>query len=220
MDESVFLPGGVFAVEEEILICRERGEECRAVEELVRESFWNVYRPGCLEHYALHRLRSCPEFVPSLSLLLYFRGGLAGQIAFVKNALTGGGGAQVPVLTLGPLCIRPSLQRQGLGKRLLDHALGEAAKTEAAGVFLEGNPEFYGKSGFVEASSLGIDYMDEPPGASVPYFLVHPLDKARLQGIQAPYRVPKGYLVDEGEAEEFDRTFPPREKLRLPGQLF
>ena len=37
---------------------------------LVRESFWNVYRPGCLEHYVLHCLRSDPAFIPELAFVM------------------------------------------------------------------------------------------------------------------------------------------------------
>lgn len=42
----------------------------RAVENLVRESFWNVYRPGCTEHYVLHHLRRHPDFIPELSFVM------------------------------------------------------------------------------------------------------------------------------------------------------
>lgn len=42
----------------------EKKEEYREVENLVRESFWNVYRSGCLEHYVLNQLREDDAFVP------------------------------------------------------------------------------------------------------------------------------------------------------------
>ncbi|MGN0867051.1 MAG: GNAT family N-acetyltransferase, partial [Oligosphaeraceae bacterium] len=198
----------------------ERPEEHFAVEALVREAFWNVYRPGCLEHYVLHCLRRSPAFLPSLSLVLYHRGELAGQIAFLGNTLISRGGEEIPILTLGPLAILPAHQRKGLGRILLDRGVALARETGAAGIFLEGNPAFYGGSGFVVASTLGIRYMEEPAQDPVPYFLACPLDKERLAGVREPYRVPAEYFVSEEEAEVFDRQFPPREKLRLPGQLF
>ena len=58
----------------EITIRRERAEERTAVENLVRDSFWNVYRPGCLEHYVLHQLRQDSAFVPELSLVKFSYG--------------------------------------------------------------------------------------------------------------------------------------------------
>ena len=49
----------------------------RAAETLVREAFWNVYKPGCDEHYYLHLLRQSPAFGP-LAVLPSFQGkGLA-----------------------------------------------------------------------------------------------------------------------------------------------
>ena len=204
---------------EKLMIRQEAPGDYRTTENLVREAFWNVYRPGCLEHFVIHEFRRRPEFCPELDLLMFLGDELIGQIMFVKNTLHTTAGADIPILTLGPLCVRPDHQRQGHGKRLLDHALALAAKTGAAGVFLEGNIGFYGKSGFVVASTLNIRYMDEPADDPVPYFLCHVLDAEALHGIEARYRVPEGYLVDEALAEAFDRQFPPKERLRLPGQL-
>ena len=46
----------------------------RAVETLTREAFWNVYRPGCLEHYVLNQFRGQPDFVPELDLVMEAEG--------------------------------------------------------------------------------------------------------------------------------------------------
>ena len=205
----------------EITIRQERPEDFRETEALVREAFWNVYRPGCLEHFVAHELRKSPDFCPELDLVLVCGGQLTGQVMLVRNRLELPDGTLLPVLTLGPICIRPGSQHRGYGLRLLEHVLAEAAKTGAAGVFLEGNIGFYGKAGFVTASTLGIRYMDEPPEDPVPYFLAKVL-RPELFGadFRARYRVPPVYFVDEKQAEDFDRQFPPKKKLRLPGQLF
>lgn len=57
----------------------ERKEDYLAVENLVRESFWNVYRPGCLEHYVLKKLRDCPQFVRELDFVMELDGEIIGQ---------------------------------------------------------------------------------------------------------------------------------------------
>lgn len=206
-------------MEKKILIRKETPEDYRATENLVRESFWNVYRPGCLEHFVVHGFRERPEYCPELALLMFSGGELIGQSMFVKNVLRTAAAATLPILTLGPICIHPKYQRQGLGKRLLDHAMELAAATDAVGVFMEGNIKFYGKCGFVVASTMNIHYMDEPPSDPVPYFLGKALKPEAFNGIEAWYRIPEGYLVDEKQAEEFDKQFPPKQKLRLPGQL-
>ena len=201
------------------IIRQEEIKDYRETENLVREAFWNVYRPGCLEHFVLHSFRGRQEFARDLDFVMEADGALIGQVMFVRNSLADVHGRQVPILSLGPIGILPEYQRKGYGKQLLDYALEQASKTEAVGVFLEGNINFYGKSGFVVASSLGIRYMDEPEDDVVPYFLCKALKPECHALAEARYRVPRGYFVDEAEAAEFDDSFPPKERLRLPGQL-
>lgn len=62
----------------------EKKEDYKEVENLVRESFWNVYRPGCSEHYVIHVLRNDPLFVPELDLVMEKDGRLIGQNMFMK----------------------------------------------------------------------------------------------------------------------------------------
>ena len=52
------------------IIRLERKEEYREVENLVREAFWNVYRPGCNEHLVTHNFRSNPAFVKELDYVI------------------------------------------------------------------------------------------------------------------------------------------------------
>lgn len=198
----------------------EREEDHREVENLVREAFWNVYRPGCLEHYVLHQLRGDAAFVPELDLVMERDGARIGQIAFMRACILADDGRSIPVLTMGPICIARELQRMGYGKILLDHALERAGELGCGAVCLEGNIDFYGKSGFERASRFGLRYQGMPEGEDAPYFLCRELIPGYLDGATGTYAPPQGYFVDEGEAEEFDRAFPHKEKLKLPGQIF
>ena len=94
-----------------------------------------------------------------------------------------------------------------------------AAQAGAGALCFEGNIAFYGKSGFDYASNFGIRYHGLPEGADASFFLCKELIPGYLDGITGEYSTPKAYFVDETEAEEFDKTFPPKEKLKLPGQL-
>lgn len=192
----------------------------RAVEYLVRESFWNVYRPGCLEHYVIHVLRDNPAFVKELDFVMEKDGNLIGQNMFMKTIINADDGRIIPVLTMGPICITPPLKRKGYGKALLDYSLKKAAELGYGAVLFEGNIDFYGKSGFDYSSKLGIRYHDLPEGADASFFLCKELIPGYLDGITGVYQTPKGYYVDESEAEEFDKQFPKMEKLKLPGQIF
>lgn len=65
---------------ENVVIRQERAEDEATVENLVREVFWNVYRPGCQEHDVLHRLRASPNFVRELASVMEGDGRVIGQI--------------------------------------------------------------------------------------------------------------------------------------------
>lgn len=113
-------------MDNDFLIRNERQEEYRQVENLVRESFWNIYTPGCTEHYVLHCYRDNPDFIPQLDFVMEKEGKLIGQIIFSKAELILQDGTSLPSWTFGPICIHPDYKRKGYGLRLLNHALEKA----------------------------------------------------------------------------------------------
>lgn len=202
------------------IIRLERKDEHRAVENLVREAFWNVYRPGCFEHFVLNQLRDDHAFVKELDFVMEKDGKLIGQNMFMRAVIKADDGRDIPIFTMGPICITPEFKRRGYGKKLLDFSLEKAAEMGAGAVCFEGNIDFYGKSGFVCASEFGIRYHGVPEGEDASFFLCKELKSGYLDGITGVYTPPQGYFVDEAAVEEFDKDFPPKEKLKLPGHLF
>lgn len=77
----------------------EQKEEFRDVENLVRGSFWNVYRPGCLEHYILNQLRKDDAFVAELDFVIEKDGELIGHNVFMRANIEADDGKNIPVLT-------------------------------------------------------------------------------------------------------------------------
>lgn len=203
-----------------IIIRLEKNDEFREVENLVRESFWNVYRPGCLEHFVLNQLRSDDDFVPELDFVMEMNGKLIGQNIFMRAVIKSDDGNDIDICTMGPICITPELKRKGYGKILLDYTLEKAKEYGFKAVCFEGNIDFYGKSGFKCASEYGIRYHGLPEGEDASFFLCKELEPGYLDGITGEYATPAGYFVDEKASEEFDKQFPTKEKLKLPGQLF
>ena len=202
------------------IIRLERSEEHRDVENLVREAFWNVYRPGCSEHYVIHVLRDDPAFVKELDFVMEQDGRLIGQNMFMKTVIQADDGRVIPVLTMGPIGILPELKRQGYGKALLDYSLERATELGFGAVLFEGNIDFYGKSGFDYADRFGIRYHDLPEDADASFFLCKELVPGYLDGVTGVYQTPQGYYVDDADVDAFDKAFPPKEKLKLSGQLF
>ena len=198
----------------------ETEEDYGAVENLVREAFWNVYRPGCSEHYVIHVLRDDPAFVKELDFVMERGGSLIGQNMFMRTVIDADDGRTVPILTMGPIGITPELKRRGYGKLLLDYSLEKAAALGFGAVLFEGNIAFYGKSGFDYAAKFGIRYHGLPEGEDASFFLCRELIPGYLDGVNGVYQTPQGYYVADGDVEEFDKSFPVKEKLRLPGQIF
>ena len=207
-------------IENDYIIRLERKEEQREVENLVRESFWNVYRPGCLEHYVLYRLRDDEAFVPELDFVMEKDGKIIGQNMFMRAVIHADDGREIPIMTMGPICIAPEYKRKGYGKILLDYSLEKAKASGCGALCFEGNIDFYGKCGFTYARDYGIRYHGLPKDADDSFFLCRELIPGYLCGITGEYRTPQGYFVDEAECGEFDKEFVPKEKLVLPGQIF
>ena len=202
-----------------IIIRNETPADYRAVENLTRESFWNVYRPGCTEHYVLHCYRSAPDFVPELDFVMEKDGELIGHVMYSRSEITTSGGKAIPIMTFGPISIAPGYKRQGYGKQLLDYSMEKAREMGAGALAITGNIDFYGKSGFVPAKTKGVRYADDP---EADYFLIKELKPGFLEGISGTYKDPEGYFVCEKDPEgfeQFEATFPAKEKQKLPGQL-
>lgn len=206
--------------EKNIIIRLEEKSDYRAVENLTREAFWNVYRPGCMEHYVLHCYRNDPAFVPELDFVMELDGELIGQVIYVRSEINCDDGRKIPIMTFGPISIVPAFKRQGYGKLLLDYSMNQAEKLGAGALAITGNIDFYGKSGFVPAKTKEIRYADDP---EADYFLIKELKQGFLNGISGTYKDPEGYFVCEKNPEAFEKyeaTFPAKQKLKLPGQLF
>ncbi|WP_026516201.1 GNAT family N-acetyltransferase [Butyrivibrio sp. MC2021] len=202
------------------IIRLEEKKDHREVENLVRESFWNVYRPGCSEHYVIHVLRDDPAFIPELDFVMEQDGRLIGQNMFMKTVIEADDGREIPVLTMGPIGITPELKRKGYGKELLDYCLEKATEMGFGAVLFEGNIGFYSHCGFDYASRFGIRYHDLPEDADSSFFLCRELTPGYLDDVTGVYQTPQGYYVKDEDVEEFDKQFPPKEKQKLPGQLF
>ena len=203
----------------------EQPSDYREVEELTREAFWNVYRPGCYEHFVLNQFRSNPDFIPELDLVMEEDGKIIGHIMFAKAELVLDDGTRRQSWTFGPISIHPDYKSKGYGLKLLNYALDKAREMGIGFLCMEGNINFYKHAGFGLASKKGIHYHAEPRDAEVPYFLAQELIPSWLKsnGIEeATYCPPKGYFVADENPEAFaayEATFPAKEKTLLPNQL-
>ena len=200
----------------------EQSQDYRVVEELTREAFWNVYRPGCVEHYVLNQYRTNPDFIPELDFVMEEGGRIIGHVMFSKAELVLDDGTRKPSWTFGPISIHPDYKRKGYGLKLLQYALKVAREMGIGLLQMEGNIDFYRHAGFDLASKLRIHYHEMPREDKVPFFLAQELIPGYWGNREGTYCPPKGYFVADENPEAFEAyesTFAPKEKQRLPGQL-
>lgn len=187
------------------------------VEFLTREAFWNVYQPGCEEHYILHVLRGTPAVIPELNLVCEAGGRIVGHIFYTRSRVLSDGGGCFPVITFGPISVHPDMQGRGIGSALIRKTLARAAEMGFSGVVITGNPAYYGRFGFRPASDFGIVYED---GSSFPALMALELPPGGLSGVKGRVSFDPAFtLIDPEELDRFDAQFPHKEKKKLPGQL-
>ena len=196
----------------------EEPKDYAAAEALTREAFWNVYQPGCDEHFILHSLRGSAAVLEALNYVCEDASGLlCGHIFYTRTRVLADDGTAYPVLSFGPISVRPDCQRRGVGSTLIRVTLDKAAKMGFSGVLITGDPNYYRRFGFREASAFGIVAED---GSSFPALMALELGAHRLDPVRG--RVcfrPEFADIDPEALRRFDAQFPPKERLRLPGQL-
>lgn len=200
----------------EIVIRREEEKDFRAVEEVTREAFWNLYVPGCNEHLLAHRLRKCPDFIPELDFVAEKDGRVVGNIMFTRCAVAETSGKRHELTLFGPVSVLPELQGRGIGAALIRHALRAAADAEYRGVAIYGYPDYYKKFGFRNGKEFGIS---APDGRYPVALQVLEFADGALKGISGRLHESPAFAdLDENELEAFDKTFPPKEKRIMPSQ--
>lgn len=187
----------------------------RAVEELTREAFWNVYAPGCDEHYLAHLLWQSGALIPELALVAELDGELAGNILYTRAGIVDGQGEEHAVATFGPVSVRPKLQGRGIGQKLIEHSLSLARGMGIPAVFIYGDPDYYRRCGLLPAERFGVRNREGKFAAALQGIELLP---GALRGITGRFVEDPVFEIDPAASKEFDRSFPKKEKGYAPSQ--
>lgn len=200
---------------ENLIIRKETEQDHRTVEEITREAFWNVYSPGCNEHYLAHILRGHEDFIPELDLVAELDGQVVGNIMYTKSRLVDKSGNEKQILTFGPICVLPEFQRRGIGKALMNASFEKAPELGYDVIVISGNPANYVSRGFKSCKKYNVaGEGDVFPVAR----LVKELKEGALDGRIWYFYDSPAYEFDPKDAEEFDKGFEPKEKGYRPSQ--
>ena len=196
----------------------ENESDYRAVENLTREAFWDIYRPGCFEHLIMNKIRKTPAFVKELCFVACDeKGAIVGNIVYSRARVVNDGGVENEVLCLGPVSVLPSYQKKGIGSMLIRHSIEKARGMGFKSIMLFGSPGYYPRFGFVNAKKYGITTSS---GENIDPFMALELYPGALTGINGMYFEDKVFEVDAREVDEFDKSFPAREKHKTATQIF
>lgn len=198
-----------------VRIRNEKETDYERVEEITRKSFWNLYVPGCNEHYLVHIMRSHKDFLPELDLVIEVDGQVIGNIMYTKAKLVDVSGKEKEILTFGPLCIMPEYQRMGYGKMLMAHSFDRAIALDYDTIVIFGNPGNYVSSGFKSCKKHNICLED---GTFPAAMMVKELKPEALDGRKWIYYDSPVMKLDEQEAEHFDDGLEKMEKVTQPSQ--
>jgi len=193
----------------EIKIRKETEQDYRKVEEITREAFWNVYNPGCNEHYLVHKMRNHKDYIEDLSFIIEVDGQIEGGIFYTHSKIIAADKKEYETITFGPVFISPKLHRQGLGRKLITHTIELAKNMGFKAIVILGHPYHYEPYGF----SAGENYkISMPDGSFHEALLVLALQNAALDNISGYVKFSDVFEINEDQADDYDKTFPYKEK--------
>ena len=198
-----------------LLIRPERPEDFYETEYMTQKAFWNLYNPGCNEHLLVRKLRTDPAYVPELSRVAELDGSIVGTIMYSRSRVVDGETTH-DLLTFGPLCVEPALQKTGIGGALLKATLQLARDAGHRGIIIFGETGYYPRFGFVPCEHFGITTAD---GKNFDAFMGLELFPGAFKDVHGKFHEAEVFEnLPDAEVEEFNKQFPYMEKLRLPGQ--
>ena len=196
-------------------IRKESENDYRTVEEMVREVFWNLYVPGCSEHFVLHNLRNSSDFIPELDFVAEKEGQIVGQIVYSRGRLKYTQGAEKEVVSFGPVSVLPTFQKQGIGSGLITHTINLAREMGFPAICIYGDPRYYSRFGFRCAEKYEIKTAD---GKFAVALQVLELQRDALAKVPGRFIESAAFEVDEDECVQYDAAFPLREKAETDSQ--
>jgi len=202
----------------DIIIRNETESDYRVVEEITREAFWNLYVPGCNEHYLVHKMRNHADFLKELAFVAEYNGKIVGNIMYTKAWLIDEPGNEMGIVSFGPISVLPEYQRKGIGSALINHTKYIAIKQGVKAIVILGDPHNYCKHGFKSSKDLNISDLN----GDYPYgMLALELEEGVLAGQNWKYRYSAVYEIDEKDADEYDNSFVKKEKgYRYTQEIF
>jgi predicted N-acetyltransferase YhbS len=198
-----------------VVIRKEQATDYLRVEELVREAFWNLFVPGCAEHFILHNLRNSADFIPGLDFIAEIDGRIVGQIAYTRGLIKSDQGENKEVISFGPVSVLPAFQKQGIAGMLITHTISLARDMGYKAICIYGDPRYYSRFGFRCAEKCDIKTSNGKFAVSL---LALELQPDALKHMPGRFIESAAFAVDENDFAQYDAAFPSKEKAETDSQ--
>ncbi|MBF7097740.1 GNAT family N-acetyltransferase [Alkalibacter mobilis] len=192
-----------------INIRNEEPKDYRSVEEIAREAFWNLYFPGCHEHFVIHKMRDHKDFIRDLAFVVEVDDQIVGGIFYTHSKIVSEKNKEYKTISFGPVFISPEFHRKGLGKELITHSIEVAKKMGYRAILILGYPYHYEPYGFLGGKRYNISMADEKYYKGL---LILPLYEGALDNVSGHAVFSDVFDVKDEDADEFDKSFMPKEK--------
>lgn len=204
-------------VNNNILLRLEQKEDYSDVENITREAFWNIYQPGCEEHFLVHKIRGTKQFVSELDFVATIDDVIVGNIVYVETSIIDSNDDRHKTLTFGPVSVLPNYQNMGVGIKLITHTISLSKDMGYRAIVIFGDPEYYSRFGFVPSKEFGITTVEGKFPAAM---LVLELHKGALKEIKGKYDGGDVYNIDSNSSDfdKFDKQFPSKDKKHTASQ--
>jgi len=200
----------------DVLLRSEEEKDYNSVENLTREAFWNIYKPGCDEHLLIHNMRKAKEFIKDLDYVAVFNNEIIGNIVYAKAKVIDIN-KEYDVITFGPVSVLPMYQKKGIGKKLIEHTIPKSKEMGFNAIIIYGNPKYYERFGFKNSKEYKITDMEGNYNDALMALELYPKS---LENINGKFFEGEIYKIDKKELEIFEKNFPYKEKLILDTQIF
>ncbi len=195
----------------------EQKSDFQNIENLARDAFWNLYFPGCHEHFVIHQMRKHQDFIKDLSFVIELDKEVVGAIFYTHSkVILHTNNEELNTISFGPVFICPTKHRKGLGKALINQSIKAAKLAGHKAIITLGYPYHYSPYGFLGAKTYNISM---PDGKFYTGLLALPLQHGALDNIAGYAEFSNVFEVDPQDVELYDQAnFAPKPKLTLPSQ--
>ncbi|MDO5293940.1 MAG: N-acetyltransferase [bacterium] len=194
------------------IIRQEEPADYKEVENLTREAFWDIYRPGCNEHLVVHNLRASKNFIKELDFVVLDGETIIGNIVYSKCYIINEAGERKEAISFGPISVLPEYQKKGIGSLMINHTTKLAKELGYKAVFITGNDKYYSRFGFCPASKYDVHMEGIPKENVASFFMALELDEGALADYSGLIQFDPAFEPGIEELEQFETQFPPKVK--------